>query len=514
MQTRRDQVQAHAFVAGRLVSAMLRAEPDAPNTPLRRFVVGSFCGVLLGVLLIAGFGIFGYFKPGGKKAFRTPGALIVEKETGSRYVLVDGQLRPVLNFGSAKLILGSDLRVVNVSRNSMKGVPHGLPVGIPGAPDSLPDPKDLDATNWQVCSALQPNISGDAEPFVRLRVGEPAPGAASSAVSDDQALLIRTPDGTRYLAWKNRRLRIASDAVVGALGYGSARQHLVGAAFVNALPAGPDLVAPGLDGRGEPGPVVDGTATLVGQVFNVAGAGIQEQFFLVTRTGLAALTPTGAALVLGDARTKEAYPGLQVAALPLDPAALAAAPRADGALLDPGLPPTPPQAVSAGDDTVPCLQITLGGTETRVRVALGRSGDASGATAAQLRRLSASVGGGSGPARPVTPSVPSAPRLPATPEAGADGGFADEITVGPGSGLLIRAQPGPRVPDGARYLLVDTGYRYPLSSDEAVRTLGYDNLAPVAVPTPLLSLIPSGRPLDPAAAKTTQPVPTQVGSGG
>ena len=39
MQTRRDQVQAHAFVVGRMVSALVRAEPDAPFSPLRRFTV-------------------------------------------------------------------------------------------------------------------------------------------------------------------------------------------------------------------------------------------------------------------------------------------------------------------------------------------------------------------------------------------------------------------------------------------------------------------------------------------
>ncbi|MFD0567150.1 hypothetical protein ACFQ2M_38235 [Kitasatospora saccharophila] len=36
MQSRRDQVQAHLFVMGRVAAGVLRAEPDAPDTPVGR----------------------------------------------------------------------------------------------------------------------------------------------------------------------------------------------------------------------------------------------------------------------------------------------------------------------------------------------------------------------------------------------------------------------------------------------------------------------------------------------
>jgi type VII secretion protein EccB len=489
MQTRRDQVQAHAFVAGRLVSAMLRAEPDTPNTPLRRFVVGAFCGVLAAVLLIAGFGIFGYLKPGGKKAFRQPGALIVEKETGSRYVLVGGELRPVLNFASAKLILGSDLRVVSTSRNSLKGLPHGLPVGIESAPDALPDSRNLDAANWQVCSVRRPDETGAEQPFVTLRVGRTHAGAE---FDDQQAILVGTSDGTRYLAWNNRRLRIQDDATLGALGYADAPIHPVGSAWINALPVGPDLKPPEVADRGQAGPVISGRPTRIGQLFEVESAGARRQFFVMTRNGLGAVTPTGAALILGDARTKQAYPGRPVAALPLDPATLATAPRADQPLLDAGLPPAPPAISAAGSDEVPCLQIRVGG-ENGADVSVAALGPA-------------------GSADPASPTGPGGPDQ-------ADGrrgpaGLADQISVEPGAGLLIRALPSPGVADGTKYLLVDTGFRYPLPDEEAVGALGYGAVSAVAVPTTLLSLIPAGRPLDPAAATATQPVAPQArGSG-
>ena len=479
MQTRRDQVQAHTFVAGRLVSAMLRAEPDAPNTPQRRFTVGVFIGVLVGVILIAGFGIFGYVKPGGKKAFRNPGALIVEKETGARYILVDGLLRPVLNFASAKLILGDELRVVNTSRNSLKGVPHGLPVGIDSAPDFLPDAKQLTGAsgrNWQVCSTLKPDVSGQDQPFVTVHIGG---RPTQRALGDGEALVVRTGDSTVYLAWKDRRLRIPNDAVLGALGYGSARQQEVGPAWINALPAGPDLEAPNVPGRGKPGPSIGGQPTRIGQLFEVRAAA-QEQFFLLTRDGLVPLTPTGAALIVGDARSKQAYPGGRVTALPLDPAALATSPRIEQPILDPGLPPSPPKAISETDDDVPCLQIAVGSEDgADVRVALGQPPAAAS---------------GSSPA-------------------GGGGRLANQVTVQPGGGLLIRDLPAPGVRDGARYLLVDNGFRYPLPDDGVAGTLGYGDVEPAAVPTTLLGLVPSGRPLDPNAAKSSAPVAPQERNG-
>ncbi len=36
MRSKRDQVQAHTFMMGRLTSGMLLADPDAPESPLGR----------------------------------------------------------------------------------------------------------------------------------------------------------------------------------------------------------------------------------------------------------------------------------------------------------------------------------------------------------------------------------------------------------------------------------------------------------------------------------------------
>ncbi|MEU5249895.1 type VII secretion protein EccB, partial [Streptomyces asoensis] len=69
MQSKRDQVQAHAFVMGRLTSGMLLADPDAPESPLARTTRGAGIGVVITVLICAGAVVFGLISPGGNDSW-------------------------------------------------------------------------------------------------------------------------------------------------------------------------------------------------------------------------------------------------------------------------------------------------------------------------------------------------------------------------------------------------------------------------------------------------------------
>ena len=79
MHSRRDQVEAHAFVSNRLKSALVQAEPDAVKVPLRRTPVALACGAMLGALVVGVVAVFSLFKPATSGAWRQPGALVVEK---------------------------------------------------------------------------------------------------------------------------------------------------------------------------------------------------------------------------------------------------------------------------------------------------------------------------------------------------------------------------------------------------------------------------------------------------
>ncbi|WP_199926081.1 type VII secretion protein EccB, partial [Streptomyces sp. NRRL S-495] len=50
MQSRRDQVQAHLFVMSRVAAGVLRAEPDAPDTPVGRTNRGAAIGLAVALL--------------------------------------------------------------------------------------------------------------------------------------------------------------------------------------------------------------------------------------------------------------------------------------------------------------------------------------------------------------------------------------------------------------------------------------------------------------------------------
>ena len=80
-------------------------------------------------------------------------AVILEKETGAKYVYVNGRLHPVANYSSAVLIVGAR-RTVSVARRSLAGVPRGAVLGIPDAPDALPGSRELVGGPWSVCSSV------------------------------------------------------------------------------------------------------------------------------------------------------------------------------------------------------------------------------------------------------------------------------------------------------------------------------------------------------------------------
>lgn len=123
MQSRRDQVQAHMFVMGRLSSSMQRAEPDAPDTPTARTWRGIMWGLLVAALAAVVTTLYGLISPGGATSWRTDGALVVVKDSGARYLYVGGTLHPVLNEASARLLAGDKLSVQQVAAAS-SGTPR------------------------------------------------------------------------------------------------------------------------------------------------------------------------------------------------------------------------------------------------------------------------------------------------------------------------------------------------------------------------------------------------------
>ncbi|MFF2210623.1 type VII secretion protein EccB [Streptomyces antibioticus] len=483
MQSKRDQVEAHVFMMSRLSSGMLLADPDAPESPVGRTSRGAALGLLIGALAAAGCVLFGLLSPGGDSSWKTAKGLIVQKDTGARYVYQDGVLRPVRNYASARLIGGADLPTKLVSGASLRGTPHGAPVGIPGAPDALPAASDVNAGSWSVCSGiLGPGKADRGRTTTALVIGSPMP--SGDGLTARQALLVEAPDRTLYLVWGGRRLKVDTEhGADDALGYGGAQVRAVSAELLNTLPAGPDLAPTAVAGQGEPGPSLDGRPTRVGQLFTVRVPDSPVRYHLLTRRGLVAVSATEAALSLGDPRTRQlAYDGAEPVPSPLATDTANAHLAPDGTAARSGLPAGPPRLVepTARQDVCASIRSTDDGPVTRVAVVTTL--DAAPATAPQE-------------AAPACSPV-------------------DAVAARPGAGAVVRALSAGGGPLGdTLFLVTDEGVKYRMVSDDAVSALGYGGTDPVELPSPVLAMLPTGPDLDPAAASGAAPVRTTSAGG-
>ena len=158
MATKRDLVEAYSFSRRRLVTAFVSGAPGGREVePTRpgRTIVG---GLALAVLLVAGAAIAGVFSPKDPSDWNQPG-LIVSKETGAAYVILEESdhpvLRPVINITSARLILdtGAEPQPRILAQATIDAQTIGEDIGILGAPASLPTSSLLIDDGWTACTA-------------------------------------------------------------------------------------------------------------------------------------------------------------------------------------------------------------------------------------------------------------------------------------------------------------------------------------------------------------------------
>jgi type VII secretion protein EccB len=457
--SRRDQIEAHAFVVNRMRSALVSGEPDRRQSPLNRTLLGLLLSAVVGLVAVGAVAVLALLSPGSSPGWRKPGTLIVEKQTGTRYVFSGDRLHPVINYASARLLLGQKLTVASVSSKTLAKVPRGGQVGIAAAPDALPSPARAGDQPWSACATRGSSGSGGAgrDGVTLLLGGSISPPADPRAA----AVLVAAPDGTQYLVENGRRMRLAVPWAARALGYEDAVPLPVRNSWLDVVPAGPDLASVPVDGRGSPGPVVDGQPTTVGQVVGVEDAAMpNSRYYVVQRGGLMPVSTTGTALVLGDPATAAAYPGGAAHTVSLTPTALAGASLQAAPDWVRELPAVPP-ALPSTDGKVPCVVVTP--HDARATYALA---------------LVPETGLADSPVQ-----VPGASR---TDES------ADVVSVPPGGGALVRPLAAPGSTGSGLFLVVENGVKYPVADDQAATALGYASGSAGAVPAALLRLLPTG----------------------
>ncbi|MFI7672970.1 type VII secretion protein EccB [Actinophytocola sp. NPDC049390] len=441
MYGRREQVEAHSFLVGRIQAAVLRTDPDAPDRPLRRTTVGLAGGIGVAILVMAIVLIVALFVGRGSDDWREkPGTLVVDEDSGNRYLLVDGRLRPVLNYASARLLVEGNPPVATVGSADLADFPKGAPIGIAGAPDTLP-PTNPSNQPWTVCAGVD-----DKDPGVAVTVGD-LPGV--SEVGENEAVLV-SAGGERYLAWGGTRLRITAPWVPRALGLDPDAAVPVDSAWLNTLPSGPDLGPPPVT-HGGAGPVVAGQPSVGGQLVTVPDA-VGDKTFVAAEGGLVPVSPTVATLLGADPDQP------RPPAIAITPAQLADQNVLPAPVWQSELPPNPPAAMDLSGQ-VPCVRWQ--GDRAALVAAPGMSGSSSDPVGVTR-----------------------------------DGRVADLVEVTPGAGVLARTRPAPGVPGAGVYLVTEAGAKFPVADEKAAQALGYAIDAAQLVPAELLALLPTGPVLD------------------
>ncbi|MGW4995458.1 type VII secretion protein EccB [Streptomyces mirabilis] len=443
MQSRRDHLQAYQFATGQLASALVNGDPGSGQNPMRRAALGTVFGAVITVLLAAGFGVFGLISPGGNTAWRQPDSIIVEEETGNRYLYFNGELHPVANYASALLAAGDGAQVRQVSRNSLAGVPHGVPVGIVGAPDVVPPATTLLSGAWTRC--LQPGGTGS-------ETVDFDPSGRTAPVLGGQWVLLTPPSGGDYLLWNGTKYPMSSRSALVALGMDNQIPITAPSDWLADLPTGTEVAPALIPLAGAPGPHVAGRAATVGQLFQTTIGG-QNHYYVLRSDGIAPISATESALLsVSDGKGRPHLVGqADIAAAPVS---------SDRSLLN-RIPDVLTASPLATNGEALCLEQTSAGNSVHTTVVVERGPAATGS------------------GRALVP---------------ADRGVVavDQTDLSLHGGI-------PR-----KYLIDDRGVKYPLADDGAAQALGYGSATTLALPTQALALLPQGPQL--ARATATAPV--------
>ncbi|WP_264372758.1 MULTISPECIES: type VII secretion protein EccB [Streptomyces] len=473
MATTREQADAYAYENRRRTTTLIRGADEARQDPRRRLNRALGGGVAFGVLIMAGFGIAGWLGGGRGPDLPDNGAVVVG-DGGDRYVVNDGVVHPALNLASALLVAGGDL--TEVRQSTLDEAPRGLPVGIPGAPDALPDADELTEDDWTLCAI--PAETGGPPTHTALYLA--VPGVAAEPETEGGAtVLVEGEGGELWLLAEGRRFALAP-GIRDLLGLQQVNAVPLPRQIIATVPEGPavEIPEPGA-GAGQPPSVPLPFDALVGDLAHTESGGAARQFYLVRPEGLVTVSPLLHTLLSAEAGADHA--------ISLTDAARA--PRADEpAPGDRAWPDALPRAEEPGRDQPVCVSTPPG----------GQPGDAPWQAVVHL---------------------PDALPEPAdlTPVTSADGerlGLLDAVWLPPGSGAVVRATTSAGT-GGTFTLVTDSGTAYPFASPDAVERLGYRPDDAPSVPQSYVGLLPTGPVLDPqAAAREQRGASGGVASGG
>ncbi|MFC7303188.1 type VII secretion protein EccB [Streptomyces monticola] len=510
MASRRDELNAYTFARRRLIAQFLQPSASGTEEAWPRPLRAVMPGLIVAVVVLAAFGAWGMFKPAAPPKWDVAGEhIIISSKSTTRYVVLktDGkvQLHPVLNMSSAKLLLTPDKgKIINVDESVLDSgkVPHGPTLGIPYAPDRLPEAKEAGAKKrWAVCE--RPGEGGRAiqkAAFI-LAQRDLHRTEGRERLTGGELLYVQGPDRTRYVVdAQGTAYPVQNDEgllrqVVGA----DRTPQRVSSAYLSTLHRGDAISFPKLPDRPGGDAGIQGNlepaANKVGMILE-ATSGTKMQKYVVLKERVAPISDFTAKLLLAS----EDLVGLgQVAAQRVSPAAFTPGAPFGQDKTWPYAEPTPVNSASTDE----------GSRNTVCNVLRDVDEDKEGAT---------------------TLSTWAGTDFPAPLPTGSSSAY-----VTPGSGQLFRQFKGSTTASGFTFLVTDTGLRYAMQSNgdsatddagigssgsakqrkeqqearlaeaqQAQNRLGYENVTPAPIPAAWSAFLPTGPRLSTGAALQPQ----------
>ena len=463
MASKRDQLHAHQFMVERVISGLVTRESDPEHPPFRRPSYAAYAGIALAVIALAVVGVYGIIVPGGNSSWRAGDAVVVERETGTRYVYLDGRLHPVANYTSALLALDRHAPTRVVSRDSLFGVARGPRIGIADAPDALPGPDRLLDGAWTFCSRPGTDRTGATVPESVLMVGHRPGGGGPLA---ERALLVAAAGAAgRQLVWHGYRYEIdKANAVAVEVALRAGPAIPVSPAVLDVLPAGRRIAPIVVPDVGKPSQAVPGRTDIrAGQVLAAPDSrGVRH--YLAEVGQLRPISELQYDIQLAFQGTAAAYaPGAPAAVRLslLEAAGARQAPDAPAAVGDP--PGVRPEFAAGGTTTAMCLMFAPGQPVPSVLM---------------------------------DPAVPAADAIAETPRStDRSTRLADRVLVPAGQAAVVESKPSPDAPAGTLLVVTDLGIAYPLADPKVLDVLGYPGVQPVELPAGVVSRLPMGNAL-------------------
>lgn len=292
--TTKVQVSGWRFLLRRVEHAIVRRDTRMFDDPLQFYSRAVSLGIVIAVVLCLGAALLAYFKPLGK---RGQDSLLVDRATNQLYVVMPGtgQLRPVYNLTSARLVLGNPNTPNAVKSEELDRMPKGQPIGIPGAPYATPVAVAAEST-WTLCDTVTKpeSVAPTVETSVIVlplvadaSVGPLAPGQGMLVSYADRDWLV-TEDGRHSIDLSDR-------AVTSAVGIPvTAQATPISEGLYNALPNSGPWLLPEVPGGGAPNTVGLPANLVIGSVFQtVTESG--DQKYVVLPDGVAKVNDTTAA---------------------------------------------------------------------------------------------------------------------------------------------------------------------------------------------------------------------------